>query len=159
MPSDPNVAIGLSEDVNRVKCYLLDTGLLISLAFQNDKKGLAETYGLLMDGELSMNKGMLFENMVAQELTCRGCDLWFTEFEKKDSERKYEVDLILPSISGIVPLEVKSGRSTPHRSLDVLVQKYRDRIGKAFVIHSKDLRVDDDITYVPIYMIPFMTWD
>lgn len=157
--SDPNVAIGLSEDINRVKCYLLDTGLLISLAFQNDKKGLAETYGLLMDGELSMNKGMLFENMVAQELTCRGYDLWFTEFEKKDSERKYEVDFILPSISGIIPLEVKSGRSTPHRSLDVLMERYRGRVRKAFVIHSKDIRVDDDITYVPIYMMPFMTWD
>lgn len=63
--SDPSMVIGLSEDIGRVKCYFLDTGLLISLAFQNDKAGLAETYGLLMDGKLSVNKGMLFENMVA----------------------------------------------------------------------------------------------
>ena len=86
--SDPSIAIGLSENVRRVKCYFLDTGLLVSLAFQNDKNGLAETYGLLLDGKLSVNKGMLFENMVAQELTCRGYELWFTEFDKKDSNRK-----------------------------------------------------------------------
>ncbi|MBQ7702504.1 MAG: ATP-binding protein [Candidatus Methanomethylophilaceae archaeon] len=155
--SDPGVAIGLSEDVGRVKCYLLDTGLLISLAFQNDKKGLAETYGLLMDGKLSMNKGMLFENMVAQELVCRGCDLWFTEFEKKGSERKYEVDFILPGKTGITPMEVKSGKSAPHSSLDKLIEKYSERIEKAFVIHSKDLR-NGRVTYLPIYMMPFVSW-
>ena len=156
--SDPGVAIGLSEDIGRVKCYLLDTGLLISLAFQNDKKGLAETYGLLMDGKLSINKGMLFENMVAQELVCMGCDLWFTEFEKKGSKRKYEVDFILPGRTGIVPMEVKSGKSTPHSSLDKLMEKYAERIEKAFVIHSKDVRKDGGVEYVPIYMMPFITW-
>ena len=156
--SDPGVAIGLSEDIGRVKCYLLDTGLLISLAFQNDKKGLAETYGLLMDGKLSINKGMLFENMVAQELVCMGCDLWFTEFEKKGSKRKYEVDFILPGRTGIVPMEVKSGKSTPHSSLDKLMEKYAERIEKAFVIHSKDVRKDEGVEYVPIYMMPFITW-
>ena len=156
--SDPGAAIGLSEDVGRVKCYLLDTGLLISLAFQKDKEGLAETYGLLMDGKLSMNKGMVFENMVAQELVCRGCDLWFTEFEKKGSERKYEVDFILAGRAGIVPMEVKSGRSTPHSSLDKLMDKYGGRIGRAFVIHSKDFRTDGGVSYVPIYLMPFISW-
>lgn len=156
--SDPGAAIGLTEDTNRVKCYLLDTGLLISLAFQNDKDGLTETYGLLMDGKLSINKGMLFENCVAQELVCRGYDLWFTEFEKKGTERKYEVDFILPSRSGMLPIEVKSGRSSPHPSLDKLMEKYGSRVGEAFVIHSKDIRVDGNITYVPIYMIQFLEW-
>ena len=157
--SDPSVAIGLSEDIGRVKYYLLDTGLLISLAFQNSKEGLAETYGLLLDGKLSMNKGMFFENMVAQELVCRGYDLWFTEFEKKGSKRKYEVDFILPGRYGIIPMEVKSGKSTPHSSLDRLMERYEERIEKSFVIHSKDIRMDGDVTYVPIYMMPFITWN
>lgn len=156
--TDPGVAIGLSQDVSRVKCYFLDTGLLISLAFQHDKEGLAETYGLLLDGELSFNKGMLFENMVAQELVCRGYDLWFTEFEKKGTARKYEVDFILPGRGGIVPLEIKSGKSSSHPSLDALMDKYRDRVVKAFVIHSKDIRTEGELTYVPIYMMPFLKW-
>lgn len=155
--SNPGIAIGLSEDVGRVKCYLLDTGLLISLAFQNDREGLADTYGLLLDGKLSINRGMLFENMVAQELVCRGYDLWFTEFEKKGSNRKYEVDFILPGRAGIVPLEVKSGRSVPHSSLDRLVEKYGERIDRSFVIHSKDVRTGEGVSYVPIYLMPFIS--
>lgn len=154
--SDPSMAIGLSEDVARVKCYLLDTGLLISLAFMKDRKALNEAYGLMLDGKLSVNRGMFFENVVSQELVSQGCDLWFTEFEKEGSGRKYEVDFILPDGSGIVPLEVKSSRSTIHSSLDKLMGKYRDRIGKAYVVHSKDLRVDGDLVYLPIYMLPFI---
>jgi predicted AAA+ superfamily ATPase len=109
-----------------------------------------------MDGELSVNKGMLFENMVAQELVNRGCDLWFTEFSKKGSKRKYEVDFILPGRAGIIPLEVKSGKSTPHSSLDYLMKKYAERIEKVFVIHSKDVREEKGIAYLPIYMMPFI---
>lgn len=156
--SDPNCAAVLSENESRVKCYLFDTGLLFSLAFRNDMKGLSEAFGLLLDGKLSVNKGMLFENMVAQELVSKGYDLWFTEFEKKDSKRKYEVDFILPCISKIIPMEVKSGKSVPHASLDKLISKYDDCVEKAYVIHSKDLRVDGKITYVPIYMMQFADW-
>ncbi len=156
--TDPGTTAGLCEDERRVKCYLLDTGLLISLAFQHDREGLAETYGLLLDGELSFNRGMLFENMAAQELVCRGYDLWFTEFEKKGSDRKYEVDFILPGRGGIVPMEIKSGKSSSHPSLDALIDKYSDRVVKAFVVHSKDIRTDGELTYVPIYMMPFLRW-
>ena len=156
--SDPGALMALSEDFGRTKCYLLDTGLLISLAFQNDKDGLIEAYNSLMDGKTELGRGMLFENMVAQELVCRGYDLWFTEFEKKGSKRKYEVDFILPSRAGMLPMEVKSGKSAMHSSLDKLIERYGNCIGEAFVIHSKDLRVDGNIVYVPIYMMPFIKW-
>lgn len=154
--SDPGVAIALNEDTQRLKCYLLDTGLLVSLAFSNDPAGLAEAYRLLLDGKLSINRGMFLENAVAQELVAKGYELWFTEFEKKGSVRKYEVDFILPRSSKILPLEVKSGRSSIHVSLDALMAKYRERIDEAFVVHMKDLRVDGNITYVPVYMLPFI---
>ena len=45
-----------------------------------------------------------------------------------------------------------------HSSLDKLMERYGNRIGEAFVIHSKDLRVDGNIVYVPIYMMPFIKW-
>ena len=41
---------------------------------------------------------------------------------------------------------------------DKLMERYGNRIGGAFVIHSKDLRADGDIVYVPIYMMPFIKW-
>ena len=56
----------------------------------------------------------------------------------------------------ITPIEVKSGMSSRHRSLDAFMEKYHTRISEAFVIHGKDLRVDGEITYIPIYMTMFL---
>ncbi len=52
-----------------------------------------------------------------------------------------------------VAVEVKSGKkSGQHLSLDRFMDKYKDKVGKPFVIHSKDVRVADDAIYIPIYM-------
>lgn len=32
------------------------------------------------------------------------------------------------------------------------MKKYRSRIEQAYIIHTKDLREDGDITYIPVYM-------
>ena len=32
------------------------------------------------------------------------------------------------------------------------MDKYKDKVGKPFVIHSKDVRVADDAIYIPRYM-------
>ena len=55
-----------------------------------------------------------------------------------------------------IPLEVKSSSSTRHRSLDLFKDKYRSRIDRTYVIHGKDLRVDGDVVYIPIYMTMFL---
>ncbi len=36
------------------------------------------------------------------------------------------------------------------------MEKKRNRVKKAFVIHGKDLRVDGDVVYIPIYMTMFL---
>lgn len=154
--TDPGTVPALSEDIGRYKSYLLDTGLLISLSFGLEPERLKDTYVRLIDGDLSINEGMFFENMVAQELVSKSYPLWFVEMARKDSVRKYEVDFIIPKIDNIVPIEVKSGVSSRHRSLDVLIERHPERIHRAFVIHTKDLRTDDRVVYMPIYMLQFM---
>ena len=47
-------------------------------------------YKAFLFGKLPANTGMLFENMVAQELTARGHELLFLEFKHGDSKRNYE---------------------------------------------------------------------
>ena len=153
---DPGVAAGLNENAHRFKCYLLDTGLLISLAFGNDAEHLSETYKLLLEGDLSINEGMFFENVVAQILTANGLDLWFVEMDRAGGGRKYEVDFFIPGINGITPIEVKSGISSKHRSLDVMMEKYGNRIGRAYVIHTKDQRIDGKIRYIPSYLAIYL---
>ena len=51
------------------------------------------------------------------------------------------------------PIEAKSGKiSDRHISLDRFCEKYRDRIAGPIVIHTKDLREEKGILYIPIYM-------
>ncbi len=152
---DPSVAASLTSDASRTKLYLLDTGLLLTLAFGHNKKKLEETYKLLISGELSINEGMLFENAVAQQLASLGYELMFHEFRVGDSQL-YEIDFILPGVDGVIPVEVKSSMSSRHKSLDAFMEKNKSRIEGAYVIHAKDLRVDGDVTYIPIYMTMFL---
>ncbi len=152
---DPDVALALTSDASRTKLYLLDTGLLLTLAFGHNKKKLEDTYKMLISGDLSINEGMFFENAVAQQLASLGYELMFHEFRIGDSQL-YEVDFILPGTEGVIPIEVKSSASSRHKSLDVFMEKNRSRIEKAYVIHSKDLRVDGDVTYIPVYMTMFL---
>ena len=56
--SDPNVGFALNMENSSVKCYMGDTGLLVSLAFAENN-----LYKQIMEGRLSINQGMLYENL------------------------------------------------------------------------------------------------
>ena len=66
--TDPNIGFGLNRDDSAVKCYMGDTGLLISLAFNENQLKDASLYRQIMNDKLSINKGMLYENVIAQML-------------------------------------------------------------------------------------------
>ena len=132
--------------------YMLDTGLLMTLALEKNIADREELYDAILNNKLSLNKGMFFENMVAQELTMSEKGLVFIKFYTDDSERIQEVDFLIANGKKVTPLEVKSSRSSQHPSLDRLIRKYPKIINSPYVIHSKDLRVDGEITYIPIYM-------
>ena len=113
-------------------------------------------YDDLLRGRLNVNLGMVFENMVAQELTMTGHSLVFAKFEHDDSNYLQEVDFVIPEGGKVIPVECKSGVSTRHVSLDRFLNKYGKSVKHAYVVHGKDLRVDGDITYIPIYMTMFI---
>jgi hypothetical protein len=75
--TDPNIGLKMNEDRTTLKCYMNDTGLLISHAF--DEKGIvsSEIYQKLLFGKLEVNEGMLIENIVSQMLTATGNKLFF----------------------------------------------------------------------------------
>lgn len=56
----------LHEDASSLKCYMADTGLLVSLAF-DDGPDLMDVHRDIQFGRISINKGMLIENIVAQQ--------------------------------------------------------------------------------------------
>ena len=63
--TDPNVGLRLNEEESSLKCYMADTGLLVSLAFADGPESLS-VHRDLQFGRVSVNKGMLAENVVAR---------------------------------------------------------------------------------------------
>ncbi len=152
---DPDITFLMYVDELSFKCYMADTGLLISMSTSGNSDN--SIYRSLMFGKLSVNEGMFFENMVAQELTAKGYELIFSSFKtKKDDVNKKEIDFMIPNGNKIRPIEVKSSYSKAHVSLDDFIKKYRSKVKDPVVIHTKNLSVEDGILYIPIYMTMFL---
>ena len=154
--SDPGPAMALTEDEISFKLYLADTGLLITASFMENVANRNQLYRDLLNGKINVNRGMFFENMIAQELVMTGHSLTYAKFEHEESSQLQEVDFVIADGNKVIPLESKSGYSSLHKSLDRFMDKFADRMGKAYVIHSKDLRVDGNVIYLPIYMTMFL---
>lgn len=60
------------------------------------------------------------------------------------------MDFILADGKKVTPIEVKSADSTPHASLDKSIAKYKKIVKNPTVIHPRNLRTNDGITFIPI---------
>lgn len=158
----PNVGLQLNEERTTLKCYFCDTGLLISMAF--DARGIVshEVYQKLMFEKLEINEGMLIENIVAQMLRAAGHKLFFySSYDKSDAANRMEIDFLIQKKSvtsrhNISPVEVKSGTNYTLTSINKCIRKFGQYLSTPYVIHTKDMSEKDGITYIPIYMTPYL---
>ncbi len=156
--SEPSVGLRLKMDDSTMKCYMGDTGLLISLAFDERTIVTEELYRKLMLDKLEINKGMLVENLVAQMFRASGHELYFfSSYSKENSEDTMEIDFLVrkPIISNrhnISPIEVKSSKNYTLSSLRKFRNKYAPQLSTAYVFHSSDLKVEDGMVFLPLYM-------
>lgn len=160
--TEPSIGLKLNEERTTLKCYMGDTGLLISHAF--DERGIvtSELYQKLMFDKLEVNEGMLVENIVAQMLRAAGHKLYFfSKYSAKEADERMEIDFLIakPTITSrhnISPIEVKSGSHYTITSLKKCIKKYDKQLATPYVLHDKDLKVEDGITYLPLYMTPLL---
>lgn len=160
--TEPNIGLRMSEERSSLKCYMGDTGLLISLAF--DERGIVneDIYRKLMLDKLEVNEGMLVENIVAQMLRAAGHRLYFYSKSSVDSaEDRMEIDFLIAKAKttnrhNISPIEVKSGRSYTLTSLKKCIAKFSPYLSTPYVLHDKDLSEVDGIVYLPLYMTPLL---
>lgn len=155
--SDPNIGLSLNEDRTYVKCYMGDTGLLISHTFDENEIADEELYKEILLGKLSLNEGMFYENTIAQMLVAGGHKLYFyTRYNEDKHRNDIEIDFIISNKSKlkykIFPIEVKSKEKYSTASLDRFKEKFSRRIGECYVIHPKNLKVEDNTLYLPAYM-------
>lgn len=155
--NDPNVGLSINETRAYVKCYMGDTGLLVSHAFDENELLESEVYKQIFAGQLSLNEGMLYENVIAQMLAANGHKLYFyTHYSEEKHRNDIEIDFILSNNSKLkykmYPVEVKSGNRYTTKSMTKFREKYSKRIGECYIIHPRNLIVKDGIICIPAYM-------
>lgn len=155
--TDPNIGLALNEDRTYLKCYMGDTGLLVSHAFTESEIETEDLYRHLILGRLSINEGMVFENAVMQALVCNGYTPYFyTHYNTEKHRNDIEIDFLISNKSKtryrVCPIEVKSSERYSIASLRKFIEKFRERIGQAYVIDTKNYRKKDGIIYMPAYM-------
>ena len=105
---------------------------------------------------------MLIENVVAQMLRASGHKLYFySNSDRTDSANRMEIDFLIAKsrtqVKGNVsPIEVKSGRKYGTASLNKFRVKYADFLDTPFVLHKKDVKVENGVAYLPLYMAPLL---
>ncbi len=143
--SEPVTPLKLSEQRSLFKLFQNDVGLL-AVQYAD---GIALQ---MLSGDVNINCGAIYENLVAQELMAHGWDLRYF-----NSKKQGELDFVLEQDDEIIPLEVKSGKDYQRHSALSNVMKNKDYgIGRAIVLSNKNVSVKDRTLYAPIYMTMFL---
>ena len=101
---------------------------------------------------------LMVENVVAQMLVAAGHKLFFySKSNNKDAEDRMEIDFLvrkskITNRHNISPIEVKSGDWYSLTSLEKCIRKYGPYLSTPFVLHDGDVKEENDIVYLPLYM-------
>lgn len=155
--TDPNVGLALSSDHSTQKCYMADTGLLVTHTFMDTAFTNNELYKAVLFDKLDINEGMIMENAVAQMLRRNGHKLYFySRSDSKKRENHMEIDFLITEGKKIAPIEVKSSNYRSHSSLDKFRKKFSSKIGTSYILYPKDVMEKDGIWHLPLYMAMFL---
>lgn len=139
----PNIPLAAYDDLSAFKIYLSDIGLLRKLAevpvaalvAKDDVMGYREF------------KGALAENYVLQSLSTQS----EVNLRYWTSNSSAEVDFLLQYDTHILPIEVKSGKSTSSRSLTLYNAEKHPILRIRY--SDKELKLDDNLLNIPLYMV------
>lgn len=155
--TDPNVGLAISADHATQKCYMADTGLLVTQTFMDGAFTDNELYKAILFDKLDINEGMIMENIVAQMLRRNGHRLYFYSRSDPDHrENHMEIDFLIAENKKISPVEVKSGNYRSHASLDKFRKKFSRKLGTSYILYTKDVMEKDGILHLPLYMAMFL---
>ena len=159
--NDPNVGFALNKNDSAVKCYMGDTGLLVSLAFNENELMEEQLYKQIMNDRLSLNEGMLYENAIAQMIAAMGRKLYFyTRYSEEKHRNDIEIDFLLSNESKtnfrVFPVEVKSSKNYSATSLGRFKELFGKKIAMQYIVHPKNLAIEGDIVKLPPYMFWMM---
>ena len=155
--TDPHIGLALSAEHQTRKCYMADTGLLVTHTFKDKKNTENDIYRAILFDKLNINEGMIMENVVAQMLRIKREHLFF--YSRNDNlhrENHMEIDFLITEGKKICPVEIKSGDYRSHSSLDKFRKHFSSLIGNSYILYTKDVMIKDGIIHLPLYMAEFL---
>lgn len=142
---EPKQPLKLACQRNLFKFFSNDVGLLTA-QYANGIQAK------ILSGDISVNFGAIYENVVAQELYCHGYQPFYF-----NSKRQGELDFVVSDSDGVIPIEVKSGKNYErHNALANVMSCSEYGIEKAYVLCPGNLCKSDNVIYAPIYMTMFI---
>ena len=141
--SNPVYPLLASKERTLFKLFLCDVGILsYKLLNGNQIK--------ILNNEVNINYGALYEQVVAQELTCHGFPLFYS-----NNKAKGEIDFLIEDDSDVIPIEVKSGKDYKrHSALDNFIISYNCK--NSIIFTNDNVQINNGKKYYPIYMIMFL---
>jgi hypothetical protein len=138
--SKPGIPLSAYRDISAFKLYAFDCGILRRLAKLSPE--------IFLTGHLGYTefKGAIAENAVLQALVPQ-----FDEFPCYwSSDNKAEVDFIIQSNAGLVPVEVKSEGRISGKSLSVYNSKFSPALRIRFSMNN--LKKDNGLINIPPFL-------
>lgn len=143
--TEPRLPLLINSKSNLFKLFLSDIGMLTSLYGKT-------TQMAIMNDDISLNCGAIYENVVAQELNSHGFKTYYF-----NSHKQGELDFVIEYKDFVCPIEVKSGKDyTKHSALNNVLNNKDYGIKNAFVFSNFNVEVNGNIIYYPIYFIMFL---
>lgn len=124
------------------KVYMRDTGLLVSMLEDGTQKDI-------IDGNLGIYKGAIYENIIADILGKQERKLYYFEYNGQ-----LEVDFIIRWQNIVTAVEVKAATSTKAKSLTSIINNYGVKQG--IKLSANNLSVNDEVINFPLYMTMFL---
>ena len=127
-------------DMLSYKVYFSDVGLL------NAKAAVPRNVLLTGSGYGGETKGAMTENYVAQELVFNGHPLYYWE-----SNGRAEMDFLLQSSEGVIPVEVKAAENVQSKSLKEFIKRYAPPY--SIRVSARNFGFENNIKSVPLYAV------
>ena len=143
--TEPKIPLLLNQKSTLFKLFLSDVGMLTTLYGKALKLKI-------VNQEKDINKGAVYENIAAQELTAHGYNCYYYNNKKFG-----ELDFVIEHDGEVLPIEVKSGKDyKKHSALAQVMQNENYHLNEAVVFSNSNVERNGKITYLPIYMLMFL---
>ena len=143
--TEPKIPLLLNQKSTLFKLFLSDVGMLTTLYGKALKLKI-------VNQERDINKGAVYENIAAQELTAHGYNCYYYNNKKFG-----ELDFVIEHDGEVLPIEVKSGKDyKKHSALAQVMQNENYNLNEAVVFSNSNVERNGKIIYLPIYMLMFL---